>query len=50
MKRVRLIVTLVVLMLCGAVVPESLSAQSRKEREARERAVERADSLRRAFL
>lgn len=45
-----MIVTLVVLMLCGAVVPESLSAQSRKEREARERAVERADSLRRAFL
>lgn len=32
------------------VAPQNLNAQNRKEREARERAVERADSLRRAFI
>ena len=50
MKRGRFLIALLVLILCGVVVPQSVSAQNRKEREARERAVERADSLRRAFI
>ena len=50
MKRGRFLVAVLVLILCGVLAPQSLSAQNRKEREARERAVERADSLRRAFI
>ena len=50
MRRGRFLIALMLIALCGVVAPESLSAQSRKDREARERAVERADSLRRAFV